>query len=100
MRKVINNWEEIIEQHQQSGKTIQEFCKDIGIHPNTFYKHRKKFSRRQVEAGAPEVVEIKPAATSSSGPIILQTKKFMISISNGFDESQLKSVLKVIGELE
>ena len=99
MRKGIKNWDKIFEQHRQSGKSIPEFCKDIGIHVNTFYKHRKRIGcQRSVNDSA--VVEIKPAFSAPSAPIVLNTKKFMISISNGFDESQLKSVLKVIGDLE
>ncbi|MDC7124193.1 MAG: hypothetical protein PQJ46_01410 [Spirochaetales bacterium] len=98
MRKVIKNWKEIFEQHRQSGKSIPEFCNDIGIHPNTFYKHRKRFSGDAIAVDS-AVVEIKPEISAKTEPIVIQTKKFMISISEGFDETHLKSVLKVIGEL-
>lgn len=99
MREVINNWEEIIKQQQQSGKSIPKYCNDIGIHPNTFYKHRKRFVGN-VKAGEAPVVEIRPAAISAAAPIVLHTKKYTISLSAGFDEVQLKLVLKVVGELE
>ena len=99
MRKVIKNWEEVIEQHRQSGKTIPEFCKEIGIHPNTFYKNRKIIGN-QDDPGNSSVVEIKPNGIFSAAPIVIKTKKFLISITTGFDEAGLKSVLKVIGELE
>ena len=100
MRKYIKNWEEVIEQHRQSGKSIETFCNEIGIHPNTFYINRKKINQSRERVKRTEVVEIEPTAISLATPIVLQTKKFMISISNGFDEAQLKSVLKIIGELE
>jgi len=96
MRKRIENWEEIFKKHQQSGKSIPAFCDEIGIHPNTFYKHKKRIR----SCGDTAVIEIKPVFSSTTAPIVLKTKKFIISISNGFDEAQLKSVLKVIGELE
>ena len=99
MRKVIKNWEEVFEQHRQSGKTIPEFCKEIGIHPNTFYKNRK-INSNQDDSGSSSVVEIKPNGIFSAAPIVIKTKKFLISITAGFDEAGLKSVLKVIGELE
>ena len=94
MRRVIYNWEEVLEQHRLSGKSIPEFCSEIGIHPNTFYKHRKRIDRNY------EVVEIKPILLAPTEPIVLKTEKFTISLSAGFDEVCLKSVLKVIGEFE
>ena len=100
MRKVIKNWEEVIEQHRQSGKSVENFCKEIGIHSNTFYKNRQKRRRSEGSKSQTAVIEIKPTALTAAAPIVLKTKKFMISISNGFDESQLKSVLRIIGELE
>lgn len=99
MRKVIKNWEEIIENHKQSGKSIEVFCNDIGIHPNTFYKNRQKLCNNGENKNESEVVEIKPVLAASGAPIILQTEKFTIKIPTGFNEAQLKSVLKVIGEL-
>ena len=99
MRKVIKNWEEIIEKHRQSGKSIEVFCNDIGIHPNTFYKNRQKLRNTGENKNESAVVEIKPVIATLGVPIILQTEKFTIKIPTGFDEAQLKSVLKVIGEL-
>ena len=94
MRRVIYNWEEVLEQYRLSGKSIPEFCSEIGIHPNTFYKHRKRIDRNH------EVVEIKPVLSIPIEPIVLKTKKFTISLTTGFDEVCLKTVLKVIGEFE
>ena len=99
MGKKITNWDQIFEQHRLSRKSIPEFCSEIGIHPNTFYQHRKRIGS-QVSSGDSAVVEVKPVFSSPAAPIVLKTKRFMISISAGFDEDGLKSVLKVIGELE
>ena len=99
MGKKITNWDQIIEQHRRSRKSIPDFCSEIGIHPNTFYKHRKRMGRQDI-SGDTAVVEVKPFSSSPAEPIVLKTKRFMISISAGFDEAGLKSVLKVIGELE
>ena len=96
MRKTIKNWEEIFEQQRLSGKSIPAFCKEIEIHPNTFYKHRKQFNGDTKSS----VVEIKANGIFSAAPIVIKTKKFLISITAGFDEAGLKLVLKVIGELE
>lgn len=93
MSRKIANWEEIIIQHQESGKTVNEFCKGIGIHPNTFYKFRK----RKRSSG---LVEIKALNSNAAVPIILKTSKFEISITPGYDEKLLKSILMVIGEIE
>jgi len=87
------DWEEIIRKQKYSGKTIPEFCREIGIHPNTFYKHNKI----QKEKG---VVEIKPKLSSvQASPIVIKKGDFSISVEKDCDEEALKSVLKVIGEL-
>ncbi len=98
MKKIIKNWEEIFEQQQMSGKSIPEFCKEIEIHPNTFYKHRKRFGMNLSKSS--EIIEIKPVQSVAAAPIVLKSKKFLISITAGFDEAELKSVLRIIGELE
>ena len=94
MGKKITNWDSIFEQFRLSNKTVPDFCSEIGIHPNTFYKHRKRIDKNH------EVIEIKPVLSIPTEPIVLKTKKFTISLTTGFDEVCLKSVLKVIGELE
>jgi hypothetical protein len=98
MRKIIKNWQEVFEQHSQSGKTIPEFCKEIGIHPNTFYKHKKRIGDGPEKSS--EIIEIDPVQAAAAIPIVLKSKKFSISITTGFDECLLKSVLKIIGGLE
>jgi hypothetical protein len=35
------NWKQFVAEHQKSGKTVVEFCKEKGIHPNSFYSARK-----------------------------------------------------------
>ncbi len=93
MSRKIENWEEIIIRHQESGKTVTDFCSEIGIHPNTFYKFRKRKT-------SSSLVEIKAVEINSQSSIILKTGKFEISLLTGFDEKMLKSVLSVIGEIE
>ncbi len=99
MGKKITNWDQIFEQHRQSCKSIPEFCNEIGIHPNTFYKHRKRIGIQGCP-GDSAVVEVKPVFSSPAAQIVIETKKFKISITAGFNETQLKSVLQVIGGLE
>ncbi|MBI9109554.1 MAG: hypothetical protein JEZ04_22620 [Spirochaetales bacterium] len=64
MGKKITNWEHIFEQHRQSAKSITQFCNEIGIHPNIFYKHRKI-------TGRCGIIEVKLVASVCSAPIIL-----------------------------
>ena len=87
------DWEEIIRKQKYSEKSIPEFCREIGIHPNTFYKHNKI----QKEKG---LVEIKPKFSSvRSSPIVINKGDFSVSVDKDCDEEALKTVLRVIGEL-
>lgn len=37
-------YEKVLDIYVNSGKNITDCCKEIGIHPSTFYKYRKEFS--------------------------------------------------------
>lgn len=90
-RKTIN-WKAFVAEHQRSGKSVAEFCKEKGIHPNTFYSARKKCKHEQ------EFVEIKVTQEEiNEKAITLHRKGFEISLEPGFCVSTLKKVLTVLG---
>lgn len=93
MKRQKRDWNRIIREHEESGKSVSEFCEAKGIDRNTFYKNRKLGQLRPlVEISCPSHVEITP--------IVLRAGCFTIDISPGFDRRCLKNVLEVIGDVE
>lgn len=93
MKRQNLDWRKIVEEQATSGKSIQEYCTDIGVHPNTFYRKRK------AQEGSP-IVEIHPTPSIEISPLTVNVGKYSVAIRSGFDAVALKSVLEVLGELQ
>ena len=63
-----------------------------GINTTVFYKNRKLACQQPL-------VEIPVAESLETGPIIVRTDRFSVSIPTGFYKEVLRSVLEVLGEL-
>ncbi|MFY0678905.1 MAG: transposase, partial [Neptuniibacter sp.] len=46
-RRTQDQWQAIIDQQQQSGITVQQFCTEHGINPASFYKWRQRLAEPQ-----------------------------------------------------
>jgi hypothetical protein len=93
MKKAKRDWSRIIAAQATSGKSVQEYCRGVGVHPNTFYKKRK------VE-GHPAMVEIRPSWSRKVTSIVVNIRQYSVTVGSGFDPQCLKAVLQVIGELQ
>lgn len=93
MKEQNRDWRQIVEQQAASGKSIQEYCKGIGIHPNTFYRKR----RAQKRSG---MIEIRPTPSTEISALIVSVGRYSVAIRGGFDAETLRSVLQVLGELQ
>jgi len=93
MKEQNRDWRQIVEEQAACGKSVQEYCKSIGVHPNTFYRKRK-MQRRLV------MVEVRPAPSTEISPIIVSVGKYSVAIRTGFDAEALQAVLHVLGELQ
>jgi hypothetical protein len=92
MKRAKRNWPQLVEDQEASGQSVQEYCKSIGIHPNTFYKKRKVREHQSL-------VEIRPPSSSEMTAIVVNLGHYSVAIRSGFDPQCLKAVLQVIGEL-
>jgi hypothetical protein len=87
------DWEALIREHEKSGKSVQEFCKEKQIHSNTFYVNRKKL--RDVV----DFVEIAVSETTDTpSSIILTYKDAHIEVRPGFCRKTLHELFLVLGE--
>jgi len=44
-RRTQEEWTKIIEDHPKSGKSVADYCKEVGISEKTFYTHRGAMKR-------------------------------------------------------
>ena len=57
-------WAEQIQECQNSGHTVKEWCKDIGISPSTYY-NRLRAVREEMLSQQPKLHEIVPVSVSA-----------------------------------
>ncbi len=85
------NWSELIREQATSGKTINTFCKEKGIHYTSFYKSRKRLqSSNFVE------VKVNKEESDSENPITLKYGGYLILLNPGFCKQTLKDVLIIL----
>lgn len=101
-------WQEAVSLQQSSGLNIGQFCRREGLSEASFYFWRKRLSNLSdgkppvsiQESKKPSFVEVN-LPKSSFEPLILEIAGLgTLKLSNGFDSSVLKQVLKVIKELD
>jgi hypothetical protein len=94
-RKKRIDWSATIHEYQASDCTVEEFCTRIGIHPNTFYKNRKK-----VQGSETPLVKL----PLKSGPmpqqsLLIQAGDLILKIPEGVDSATLETTLRVMKDL-
>ena len=93
MKRKKRDWAAIIQEQEERGVSIKDYCKAEGIHPTSFYKNRKVFPPQPL-------VEIPVPAAIQTNPIVIRTGHYALTVQSGFDRDSLKLVLQVIGEIE
>ena len=90
-RELKIDWGEVAAEQKGSGKTIKDFCKEKGIHPYTFYRHRKKIENS-------ELIEVQVVKrTIRENPIMLKYHDVSIVLQSGFCKRTLKDLFSVLG---
>ena len=88
-----HNWPELIKEQKTSGKTVDAFCKEKGIHYTSFYKSRKRFqSNSFVE------VKVNKKERESDHPITLKYGKYTVILHRGFCKQTFNEILSVMDE--
>jgi transposase-like protein len=49
IKRTAEEWARIFEQQKESGQTVPIFCRELGIHPNVFYRKQKQHQHQEVE---------------------------------------------------
>jgi len=93
-RKSIN-WADFIQEYEASNISVEQFCKEKGIHQNTFYRNRKKY-RENVTA----LVKLPLKKTSlMQQPLLVQINDFILKVPEGVNRETLETTLLVLKEI-
>jgi transposase-like protein len=87
------NWEEIILEQKNSGSSIKDFCRDKGIHQNTFYLNRKKLGN----TGFAKITPVKGKAESQTEAITIKYKELSIIVNANSNIKAVKDILVILG---
>ena len=98
MKRKQLDWTRIVEEHKSSGKSVEFFCQEKEIHPNTFYRHRKLMHRKSQTDTVLVNIKYTPEAQEHK-PIRVLIHEFTIEIPSGADSLTVESTLRMIKEL-
>jgi transposase-like protein len=94
-------WLGLISEHEQSGKTVAEFCRERGIAASKlyFWKQRcvgKKAASGFVRLRVASAVQTEPVAAARSGIEVRLVGGRSLVVESGFEESHLRALLAVL----
>jgi len=90
-------WSERIAEHERSGMSVQQFCKERGVTEQSFYIWRKRLRQQEptrfalVETGA---AVCKPAAKTGLELVLATGERLQISAD--VDPTQLRRVVEAL----
>jgi transposase-like protein len=94
-RKTID-WPAFISEYESSGISVGEFCAGKGIHPNTFYRNRKRYQ----ENGTALVRILPKTGNPQQQSLLVQISDFILKVPEGVDRKTLETTLQVLKELK
>ena len=76
----LQEWNRQIEEQKSSGLSIQEWCKQKGINPKTYYYHLRKVREEFLKSGKAENTQAQIEAERSVVPILTTSSDRNITI--------------------
>jgi hypothetical protein len=92
-------WQNIIEQQEQSGLTGVAFCLLEGIYAKTFYRQRKKLRRKALVPKTKRFIQVQPKpvqAVPIQPVIVLQYRDSRLQIPAGAEPLWLAQLMKAL----
>jgi transposase-like protein len=94
----ITYWQKLVKAHNQSNRTVTDFCRDHQINRQSFYRWRQHFKSDQSTAqAAGAFLELVPASKNGESGIRLRIDADLaIELDCGFDPSTLGQVISIV----
>ena len=89
----ISNWPELLHEFETSNLSAEKFCGEKGIHPNTFYRNRKKTGNAN---NALVKIPVKMQGFRQSASILIQIGEFLVKVPEKIDRETLETTLRAL----
>lgn len=91
-------WANQVEECNNSGLSVTQWCKNNNIPVSTFWNRQKKVYEAYAQKTNPQFIEvsIEPEVTTNSPMISVKRNDFTIDINNGADEATITAVLRAM----
>jgi hypothetical protein len=89
----ISNWPEIFHEFEISNLSVEKFCGEKSIHPNTFYRNRKKMGSIN---NALVKIPVKTNGVRQSSSILIQIDEFLVKVPERVDRETLETTLRAL----
>jgi len=86
-------WRELIKEQKTCGKSVALFCREKGLHPNTFYR-KVKLTRKP----GPFVQLQTADACGAHGSVEIRSGDIIIRLERPFEEAELVRILGCLQE--
>ena len=86
------DWQALMLEHKQSGKTVKDFCREKGFSVNTFYINRQKLNDKGFVK-----LNLQMQNTSCCESIKLEYQGLHVFLEEGFSKELLHDLFEVLG---
>ena len=84
----------LLAEWKQSGKSVNQFCRDKKLKTTTFHGWRKRYNRKR--PSLIEILEKMPLISEIGSSLELQWKSYRIKLNRNFDTVTLKRLLQTL----
>jgi hypothetical protein len=89
------DWSATLAEYQASDCTVNEFCAQIGVHPNTFYRYQKKHQPSEKQFVK---LPLKPKPFKHPA-LLIQAGDFLLKIPDGVDADMIEKTLRALKDV-
>lgn len=93
-RVKMDNWRQRIQECQQSGKSVQVWCKENGIAASTYYRYLRKIRETLLQDN--QIVALELPKSESPDDIRIECGTITITLSGNVSGEQLTAVLSAL----
>ena len=109
------HWAQIARERAESGKNVRDYCRQIGVHENTYYHWQRRLREASISgqlatvrdaprnelapSGWTSIAESEVAAPLEPPSLPIEIGKFKVTVNTGTDAELLARTLKTLAEL-
>jgi hypothetical protein len=97
VKRSTEQWLDLFKQHNESGLTAAQFCRDKELCPRYFSKRKRDLGWKAIPSFKPKLVKLtKPKPSRYLQPVTLQFGEAKLNIDGGVSPQWLAQVMKAL----